>query len=55
MNRKELLIVFMEDLAPTGWTGEALREGVDNEGRWPEGEAALFERIKRVMTLSRTR
>ena len=26
-SRKELLIIFMEDLAPTGWTGEALRRG----------------------------
>ena len=33
-NRKELLIIFMEDLAPTGWTGEDhyARVGI-NEGR----------------------
>lgn len=52
MNRKELLIIFMEDLAPTGWTGEALREGGEHEGRWPEVEAAHLDRIKRVMSLS---
>ena len=53
-SRKELLIVFMEDLAPTGWTGEALREGGENEERWPEVEAAHLDRIKRVMSLSRS-
>lgn len=53
MNRKELLIIFMEDLAPTGWTSEALREGGEHEGRWPEIEAAHLDRIKRVMTLAR--
>ena len=52
-SRKELLIIFMEDLAPTGWTGESLREGGEHEGRWPEVEAAHLDRIKRVMTLSR--
>ena len=26
-SRKELLIIFMDDLAPKGWTGESLREG----------------------------
>lgn len=34
---KELLITFMENLAPTGWTGDALREGGAHEGvgqRW---------------------
>ena len=52
-SRKELLIIFMEDLAPTGWTGESLREGGDHEGRWPEVEAAHLDRIRRVMTLAR--
>lgn len=54
-NRKELLIIFMEDLSPTGWTGEALREGGAHEGRWSGVEAAHLERIKRVMSLSRPR
>ena len=40
VNRKELLIIFMEDLAPTRWTGEALREGGEHEGRWPVVESA---------------
>ena len=53
MNRKELLIIFMEDLAPTGWTSEALREGGAQKGRWPEIEAAHLDRIRRVMTLAR--
>ena len=53
-SRKELLIIFMEDLAPTGWTGDTLREGGEHEGRWPEVEAAHLDRIKRVMSLSRS-
>lgn len=53
MSRKELLVIFMEDLAPKGWTGESLREGGENEGRWPKVEAAHLDRIKRVMSLSR--
>ena len=53
MSRKELLIIFMEDLAPTGWTVEALREGGENEERWPEVEGAHLDRIKRVMSLTR--
>ena len=53
-SRKELLIIFMEDLAPTGWTGESLREGGEHEGRWPEVEAAHLDRIKRVMSLARS-
>ena len=53
MNRKELLIIFMEDLAPAGWTGAALREGGAQEGRWPEVEAAHLDRIRRVLTLAR--
>ena len=52
MSRKELLIIFMEDLAPTGWTGESLREGGEHEGRWLEVEAAHLDRIKRVMSLA---
>ena len=52
-SRKELLIIFMEDLAPKGWTGEELREGGEHEGRWSEVEGAHLDRIKRVMSLSR--
>ena len=52
-SRKELLIIYMEDLAPSGWTGETLRESGEHEGRWPEVEAAHLDRIKRVMSLSR--
>lgn len=52
-SRKELLIIFMEDLAPTGWTGESLREGGEHVERWAEVEAAHLDRIKRVMSLTR--
>ena len=52
-SRKELLIIFMEDLAPTGWTGEYLREGGEHEERWSEVEAAHLDRIMRVISLTR--
>lgn len=46
MSRKVLLIVSMEDLALTGWTGEALCEGGKHEGRWPEVEVGRLDRTK---------
>lgn len=52
--REELLIIVMDDLAPTGWTAEALRKGGEHQDRWPEVEAAHLEKIKRVMKLSRS-
>ncbi len=52
-NRKEMLIIFMEDLAPTGWTGDALRAGGEHEDRWPEVQAAHLDKIKQMMKLSR--
>ncbi len=51
-NRKELLIIFMDDLAPTGWTAESLREGGENHHRWTEVESAHLDKIKNVMKLS---
>ena len=52
-NRKELLIIVMEDLAPAGWTAEALRDGGEHQDHWPEVEAAHLDKIKSVMKLSR--
>ena len=51
--RTELLIFFIDDLAPTGRTAAELRAGGADEDRWPEIEAAHLDRIRRVMTLSR--
>ncbi len=52
-NRKELLIIFIDDLAPTGWNAKALREGGENEDKWAEVEAAHLEKIESVMKLDR--
>ena len=35
MGHRGLLTVSMEDLAPTDWTDDSLREGGAHEGRWP--------------------
>ena len=45
-------IIFMDDLASTGWTGESLREGGKNEKHWTEVETSHLNRIKEVMKLS---
>lgn len=50
-SRKELLIIFIDDLEPTGWTAEELREGGEHEDKWPGVEAAHLEKIERVMQL----
>ena len=52
-NRKELLIIFIDDLAATGWSSSELRKGGEHESRWPHLERSHLERIKRVMSLSR--
>lgn len=49
--RKELLIIYIDDLAPKGLTGHSLRPGGENESRWPAVEAAHLEKIARVMTI----
>ncbi|MGI9594950.1 MAG: hypothetical protein ACR2QK_02245 [Acidimicrobiales bacterium] len=50
--RQELLIIFVEDLGPSGLTGPSLRHGGENEERWAEVEAAHLDRIEQVLTLS---
>ena len=52
-SRKELLIIFIDDLEPTGWTAEEVREGGEHEDKWSEVEAAHLERIEQVMQLNR--
>ncbi|MGI9262371.1 MAG: hypothetical protein ACR2QR_10075, partial [Woeseiaceae bacterium] len=52
LSRRELLIIFIEDLAPTGLTGESLREGGTNEDRWKEFEKAHLEKVDHNMSLA---
>ncbi len=51
--RKELLIIFMDDLAPTGFSGRELQPGGSHEDEWPEISRAHLEKIQRLMCLSR--
>ena len=44
--RKELMIIYTEDLAPTGLTPAALRESGNAHDRWPALESGLIARAK---------
>lgn len=46
---KELMIIFMDDLARHGSTAAELQEDGANAARWPEVEKAHLERIKRTL------
>jgi hypothetical protein len=45
--RKELMIIYGEDLAPAGATAASLKEGGANFSRWPSIENGLIERAKK--------
>jgi hypothetical protein len=51
--RKELMIIYVEDLAPTGLTATDLDEGGPGRGRWPDIEQQLIERAVGGLTLRR--
>lgn len=44
--RKELMVIYGEDLAPTGYTAAQLGKGGAAHDRWPAIEQALIERAK---------
>jgi len=45
-NRKELMIIYGESLAPWNVTAEDLKEGGKAYARWPELEKGMLERLK---------
>jgi hypothetical protein len=45
-NRKELMIIYGEDLAPTGFAAADLVEGGKSRDQWPVLERSLIERAK---------
>lgn len=49
--QKELMIIFMDDLAAYDMTAADLKEGGANVSRWPEIEQAHLERIKSTLTM----
>jgi hypothetical protein len=53
--RKELMIIYGEDLASTGFTTADLREGGKAYGQWQALEKGLIERAKTKIALEETR
>jgi hypothetical protein len=52
--RKELMIIYGEDLASTGFTAADLREAGKAYGQWPALENGLIERAKTKIALEET-
>ncbi len=52
--RKELLVIFIDNLDPLGLKGSDLQDGGKAEQRWPEIEQKHLEKIRSTLTLSRT-
>jgi hypothetical protein len=50
--RKELMIIYGEDLAPTGFTAGELQEGGKSRDRWPELDGGLIARAQKAVSLS---
>jgi len=50
--RKELMIIYGEDLAPTGFTAAELKEGGKARDRWPDLEIGLIARAQKAISLS---
>jgi len=51
--RKELMIIYGEDLAPTGFTEAELRKDGKAHDRWPAIENALVERAVKKIAIER--
>jgi len=49
--RKELMVIYGEDVSHTGFTATDLREGGRAFSRWPVIENALIERAKSKITI----
>lgn len=50
-NRKELMIIYAEDMKPTGFTPEDLSAGGRAEKQWPEIQRRLLENAKARIAL----
>ena len=49
--RKELMFIYGEDLAPTGFTAADLKKGGKAYDQWPTIENSLVERAKNKITI----
>ena len=52
--RKELMIIYGEDLASSGFTAADLRQGGKAYGQWPALEKGLIDQAKTKITLEET-
>jgi hypothetical protein len=52
--RKELMIIYGEDLTSSGFTAADLRQGGKAHGQWPAFENGLIERAKTKIVLEET-
>lgn len=50
--RKELMFIYGEDLASTGFTAAELKDGGKSRDRWPELERGLIARAQNSISLS---
>jgi hypothetical protein len=51
--RKELMFIYAEDLAPTGYTSEELMDGEQTKPKWEEIKKGLVKRAMKRIKLSR--
>ncbi len=49
--QKELLVIFIDDLAPRGLTASELKEGGARAAEWPDIEQAHLQRIRDTLTV----
>ncbi len=51
IRRKELMIIFIEDLESLGFSAAELQEGGAEASHWPEVEQAHLDRIRNTLTV----
>jgi hypothetical protein len=52
--RKELMIIYSEDVAPTGLTAAELHEGGKAYDQWPAIEKNLVDRAEKTIAIEKT-
>jgi len=52
--RKELMIIYGEDLTPTGFTAAELQKSGKAYDHWPVIEKSLVERTEKKITIEKT-
>lgn len=50
-NRKELMYIYSEDTAPTGYSAKDLKLGGSAHGNWPKIQADLIKRAERSIVI----